>query len=144
MKSAEKMACSFDSAMSTNFWSLTWALMGISSSWRFKKKSARLILFKISRIAPLTALNIIEPKKLGVACHQNITYPSITLWHAPLWGLKIKFEMKIYFSIIRNCIINCAMWNNMWNAAAQVSQCWLTIALPIDWNVAHIICKHLN
>jgi len=29
MKSVEKMACSLDSAPRINFWSLTWALMGI-------------------------------------------------------------------------------------------------------------------
>jgi hypothetical protein len=51
------------------------------------------------------------------------------MWRVPVWGLKVKCEIKIYSSIIWNCKINCAMWNNVWNAAALVSHCWLTIAL---------------
>jgi hypothetical protein len=35
------------------------------------KKFAQSISFKISRVAPLTALNIIEYKKLGVAAIKN-------------------------------------------------------------------------
>jgi hypothetical protein len=77
MKSVEKMACSFDLAQNSKDLFLkfiTWALIGIYTSWRFKK-SALSILFKIARISPLTALNV---KKLGVAFHKNLTYPSIT------------------------------------------------------------------
>jgi hypothetical protein len=36
--------------------------MGISTSWLFKKKTARNFLMKISRITPLTALNKIAYK----------------------------------------------------------------------------------
>jgi hypothetical protein len=40
MKSAEKMACSFDSAPRINFGNLTLALMGILTRQQFKKKMA--------------------------------------------------------------------------------------------------------
>ena len=99
MKSVEKMACSLDSDPSINFWSLTWALMGIFTSWRFKKKTARLFFFKLCRNNVVTALNIMAPKNLGVACHQNFTYPSITSMEVNC--VCVNYESRDKFNTVR-------------------------------------------